>query len=373
MKKVLLVVSKCLLGFTLISGSWSGTAGAESAETNEGSPKPVQFELPNNVSKLELPEGSFSTKGFARGKKIEVDRPEISILSNFNVTGDRISFSDSLTAVDPADFWFFSVPTDRTILTQLRSANANYRVDLYSIDWNTGTATPTPFWGKAGEIRFATDLAAGDWGLRVTSTGSVGDSYSIHANMANLSVVPDPSNPANTAKLTSYSENLISAVMEYPNGDITVNGEKIGNTSAVSNINAHLTWAREYTFTSGGAHSSINHDIDDVRIKSVTIPLKYTSQYAQSDNAVFITLDKETLFTSFRSNFVSGVPTSSWSTFEDVQGRTTPRRLDEIDMLGDPDLLVYDLDKKKVIDFASSLNYWYAKGIETFPSVVYYK
>ncbi|MEK3918600.1 hypothetical protein [Paenibacillus sp. FSL K6-2393] len=373
MKKVLLVVSKCLLGFTLISGSWSGTAWAESAETNDGSPKPVQFELPNNVSKLELPEGSFSTKGFARGKKIEVDRPEISILSNFNVTGDRISFSDSLTAADPADFWFFSVPTDRTILTQLRSANANYRVDLYSIDWNTGTATPTPFWGKAGEIKFATDLAAGDWGLRVTSTGSVGDSYSIHANMANPSVVPDPSNPANTAKLISYSENLISAVMEYPNGDITVNGEKIGNTSAVSNINAHLTWAREYTFTSGGAHSSINHDIDDVRIKSVTIPLKYTSQYAQSDNAVFITLDKGTLFTSFRSNFVSGVPTSSWSTFEDVQGRTTPRRLDEIDMLGDPDLLVYDLDKKKVIDFASSLNYWYAKGIESFPSVVYYK
>ncbi|MFK4304052.1 hypothetical protein ABH892_004191 [Paenibacillus sp. RC254] len=41
-------------------------------------------------------------------------------------------------------------------------------------------------------------------------------------------------------------------------------------------------------------------------------------------------------------------------------------------MAGDPDILVYDLDKKKVIDFASSLNYYYAKGIEPHPTVVYY-
>lgn len=367
MRRIRLITASCLLSISLLSGLVSSTV---LAENKEGSVEKVQIELPTNFEKSVLTD-STSTQGLIRGKTIQVSRPEFSIMSNFNVTGDLMSFNDSLTAADPSDFWFFSVPSNRSILTQIRSTNSNYRVDLYSIDWSTGTATPTPFGGKAGEIKFATDLGAGDWGLRVTSTGTVGDSYSIHANMANPSVIPDPNNPAKTAKLTSYSENLISAVMEYPNGDITVNGLKVGNTSSVSNINAHLDWYRTYTFSNSGAHSSLNHDISDVKIKSVTIPFKYTSQYVNSDNAVFIVLDKETLFTSFRSEFVSGV--GSWSTFDDVSGRKTPRRLDEIDMAGDPDLLVYDLDKKKVIDFASSLNYWYAKGLEPFPTAVYYK
>jgi hypothetical protein len=367
MKKISLMITGCLLSFALLNNLSSDKAMAEFEEKPQGK---IQIELPTDIEKANLPTLS-QTQGLIKGKTIPVSRPEVSIMSNFNVTGDLMSFNDSLTAADPSDFWFFSVPTNRSILTQIRSNNSNYRVDLYSIDWSTGTATPTPFGGKAGEIRFATDLGAGDWGLRVTSTGTVGDNYSIHANMANPSVIPDPNNPTKTAKLTSYSENLISAVMEYPNGDITVNGSKVGNTSSVSNINAHLDWYREYTFSNGGAHSSLNHDISDVRIKSVTIPFKYTSQYVNSDNAVFIVLDKGTLFTSFRSEFVSGG--GSWSTFDDVSGRKTPRRLDEIDMAGDPDLLVYDLDKKKVIDFASSLNYWYAKGIEPFPTAVYYK
>ncbi|MFK4341311.1 MULTISPECIES: hypothetical protein [unclassified Paenibacillus] len=100
--------------------------------------------------------------------------------------------------------------------------------------------------------------------------------------------------------------------------------------------------------------------------------MKYTSNYASSDNAVLIVLNEGTLFTYFESAYSSGNPPYHSSSFVDTNGRTTPRRLDFIDMAGDPDILVYDLDKKKVIDFASSLNYYYAKGIEPHPTVVYY-
>ncbi|MDR6778899.1 MULTISPECIES: hypothetical protein [Paenibacillus] len=187
-------------------------------------------------------------------------------------------------------------------------------------------------------MKFATDLKAGDWGLRVTSTGTVGESYSIHMNAA--SPADTPIN-GKAAKLTSYSNNLLYTVIKYPNGDIKVNGTQIANTTVA---NPNLEWSREFNF----------------------------SNYASSDNAVLIVLNADTLFTYFESAYSSGNPPNQSSSFVDTSGRTTPRRLDFIDMAGDPDILVYDLDTKKVIDFVSNLNYYYAKGIEPQPTVVYY-
>ncbi|AET57663.1 hypothetical protein HPL003_04470 [Paenibacillus terrae HPL-003] len=307
-----------------------------------------------------------STTEAVYGETLKVNPHRASLMSNFNVNGDLMGFTDSLTTADPTDFWFFNVPTDRSILAQIRSSNPNYRFDLYSIDWSTGTASLTGFGGKASELKFATDLKAGDWGLRVTSTGAVGESYSIHMNAA--SPADSPIN-GKTAKLTSYSNNLIYTVIEYPNGDIKVNGAQIANTTTV---NPNLNWNREFYFSYGGSYNSRTHDVSEVRVKSITTPVKYTSNYASSDNAVLIVLNEGTLFTYFESAYSSGNPPYYSSSFVDTNGRVTPRRLDFIDMAGDPDILVYDLDKKKVIDFASSLNYYYAKGIEPNPTVVYY-
>ncbi|WP_256704527.1 hypothetical protein [Paenibacillus peoriae] len=120
-----------------------------------------------------------------------------------------------------------------------------------------------------------------------------------------------------------------------------MNGTQIANTTVA---NPNLEWSREFNF----------------------------SNYASSDNAVLIVLNADTLFTYFESAYSSGNPPYHSSSFVDTSGRTTPRRLDFIDMAGDPDILVYDLDTKKVIDFVSNLNYYYAKGIEPQPTVVYY-
>ncbi|AKG37601.1 hypothetical protein VK70_04580 [Paenibacillus durus ATCC 35681] len=293
-------------------------------------------------------------------------QPEFSTMSNYNVTGDLMNFNDSLTAADPTDFWFFNVPTDRSILFEIKSSNPDYRVELYSIDWSTGTATSTNFWGSPGSIKFATDLSAGDWGLRVTSTGTVETDYSIHMNAAN------PSDPTYAASVMSYSTSLLYVVMEYPNNDVLLNGNYIANTTPAANTNPQLNWERNYTFSWDGNYSTRNHRISDARVASVTTPVNYSSHYASSNNAVLIVLKEDTLFTYFESEFRSGPPTYHYMSFVDSTGRTTPRRLDFIDAAGDPDILVYDLNTNKVIDFASNLNVWYSSGSEPAPTVTYY-
>ncbi|MEK5506619.1 MULTISPECIES: hypothetical protein [unclassified Paenibacillus] len=347
----------------LVLSSMSVAPASVEANSSSSTAKDMATSLSLNTTQTLEP---TSTTEAVYGETLKVNNHRVSLMSNFNVNGDLMSFEDSLTTADPTDFWFFNVPTDRSILAQIKSSNPNYRFDLYSIDWSTGTASLTGFGGKASELKFATDLKAGDWGLRVTSTGTVGESYSIHMNAA--SPADTPIN-GKTAKLTSYSNNLLYTVIEYPNGDIKVNGTQIANTTVA---NPNLEWSREFNFSSGGSYSSRSHNVSDVRIKSITTPVKYTSNYASSDNAVLIVLNADTLFTYFESAYSSGNPPYHSSSFVDTSGRTTPRRLDIIDMAGDPDILVYDLDTKKVIDFVSNLNYYYAKGIEPQPTVVYY-
>ena len=66
-----------------------------------------------------------------------------------------------------------------------QSSNNNYRVNLYSIDWNTGTATPKgPGYTIGSAPAMLNDLYAGDYGLYVTSSGAVGDTYIIDMNAA---------------------------------------------------------------------------------------------------------------------------------------------------------------------------------------------
>ncbi|SFR26381.1 hypothetical protein [Paenibacillus sp. cl130] len=120
-----------------------------------------------------------------------------------------------------------------------------------------------------------------------------------------------------------------------------MNGTQIANTTVA---NPNLEWSREFNF----------------------------SNYASSDNAVLIVLNADTLFTYFESAYSSGNPPYHSSSFVDTSAELRRDAWILLIWLRDPDILVYDLDTKKVIDFVSNLNYNYAKGIEPQPTVVYY-
>lgn len=305
---------------------------------------------------------SLGTINTDRREGIKISKPKVSIKSNFNLTGDLLSYSDSLTTADPTDFYFFTVPDTRNIIFMLQSTNANYRVDLYFIDWSTSTAYPTGLGCTSGNYAYANNLTAGDWGLRVTSSGTVGNTYNIYMNATG----------PGGATLESASNHLQSVVWGYANGDLYLNNNYIANTTQATNTNPHLDWTREFYFSSGGSYQSRTHDIADTRVSYITTRINYSSNYASSNDAVLIILKDETLFTYHESQYTSGNPPYHYSSFVDTTGRTTPRRLDFIDMAGDPDILVYDLNTNEVIDFVSNLNYYYAQGIEPWPTITYY-
>lgn len=295
--------------------------------------------------------------------RISIGNPQFTVMSNYNVNGDLLDHSDSLTTEDSTDFYFFSVPDTRSAIFRILSSNPNYRVDLYEIDWDTNTAYPVGLGGTSGNDLFANGLYAADWGLMVTSTGTVGDTYSIQMNV---------SSPGGATSLMKTSGALQSTVWGYSNGDLYLNENYIASTTQAVNTNPHLNWERKFYFTSGGNYQSRDHDISDARVSHITTRANYISDYASSDNAVLIVLKEETLFTYFESVYRSGPPVYHNYSFVDTTGRTTPRRLDWIDTAGNPDILVYDLNTNQVIDFVSNLNYYHSKGIEPSPTVIYY-
>lgn len=85
-----------------------------------------QFQLEMNKTSL------AATINTNWGESIKISKPKISPMSNFNLDGNILSYSDSLTTADPSDWYFFSVPDTRNIIFQLQSSNTNYRVDSLS-------------------------------------------------------------------------------------------------------------------------------------------------------------------------------------------------------------------------------------------------
>ncbi|MNW38005.1 hypothetical protein D3C74_150610 [compost metagenome] len=134
----------------------------------------------------------------------------------------------------------------QTEVLLLKSSNPDYRFDLYSIDWSTDLASLTRFGGRVSELKFAKDLKAGDWGLRISSAGRCrrGICYSYECDLASRFISPD----------NSLSENLSHTVVEYPNGDIKVNGVQVANTKIA---NPDLSWKREFDFSSHGSYSTV--------------------------------------------------------------------------------------------------------------------
>lgn len=353
--------------FVILSTSVS--AGSEKSQ--QGTPEDVHIQIsselvqPISIKQSPAPTSNISDTNFDKviptdEKQIPVNAPAFSIQSNFNVNGSIMDFNESLVASDTDDMWFFNVATDRTMLFKLLSTNTNYIAQLYIVDWSTGQATPTNVGVYAGGQLTLGQLPAGDYLIRVYSAGTVGDTYTLRMNATN------PSNPSSILSATSTLRNVVAS---YSNGDIYANGSYVANTQG---YNANLEWEREFYFSWGNGYNSRTHSIFNVKVRSVSAPVSYSSSYASSNNALLIYLDKGTSFMHHASYYQSGPNHVYESSFEDVTGRITPRYLDQqdFDYWGDH-ILVYDLNTNRAIDFYSVLNFYYGTGVEAAP-VVYY-
>ncbi len=271
----------------------------------------------------------------------------------------RVNISGTLTTESAINIYFFNASEDKFMVAELASNNADYAVQLYVVDYDAGTMTPTNIANTANNLIALNGLPAGDYALVIGSNNLVGDNYTLKLNAAN---------PAGDyTSILKITPSLLQFVIQYTNGDVYANGTYVFNPSGSTE---HLDWNRDYMFTYSGNYIHREHDISSVVVKSISGPVSYSSSYASSNNAMLIYLDVETLFMYFYSEFTS-VPSHHYYTFIDTLGKKTPRRLEADDYNYGDHILVYDLDTGKSIDFFSVLNYYYASGAEPIPTITF--
>ncbi len=286
-----------------------------------------------------------------------LNQRSVSLLSD----NPRAVISGELTADNTMDLHFFTVTSDKFMIAYLQSNNKNYAVQLYIIDYDAGTATPTAISGMADHITGLNGLPTGDYALAVFSTdGTAGDSYTLSVNSAN---------PSGTLTDREFYEGF-RMMATYSNGDVYFDGSFFYNPKDMNQdqANSQMDWHRELTTNWSGGYRHRDHDVYNVHIQKVEGPYSYSAQYAQSDAVMFVYCDIGTCFAYMESFYESG-STHKISRI-DTLGKLTPRVLeaDDFDDLDLEHVLIYDLNTGKSIDFYSPLNYYYIMGAEGKPA-----
>ncbi|MFS0653885.1 hypothetical protein [Bacillus sp. 179-C3.3 HS] len=273
-----------------------------------------------------------------------------------SIDGLAINQSVVLTEEDPVDLWFFSTSSPQALISRITSPNADYVVQLFVVDFETGQAFPTDLIEPAGRLLGLTNLPAGDYAFGVTSGKEFGDSYTLQVNAKN---------PPNFTGSVSLSSTLQYFVADYANGDVMANGIKIYNKQSKT---ADYEWERVFYFPYDGKFEQRTHSISHVKVKKISAPVSYSASYGSSSEAILVYLDVDTLFMYHQSSYASGQ--YYVDTFVDTLGKTTPRYLDLDDLTNYGDhILAVDLKTGKPIDFFSVLNFYYAAGIEKLPTI----
>ncbi|MCO4852555.1 hypothetical protein [Bacillus vallismortis] len=312
-----------------------------------------------DVSLKQADAGSLKMDQHAETMKVKKPANEnvFKTASMYNSEDQVFDTSSVLNESNPDDMYFFSTSSDRTLITRILSANSQYHLKLYVVNWDTGEAQPTTIEMDAGNLVLLKELPAGDYMIRVYSEGTLGDSYHIQLNAKN---------PANYTSVQSITSNLQTFVAEYADGSVYANGTLLYNTGTKT---SSLSWEREYYFSHGGGYNQRTHSVSDVKVKSVSAPVTYHSSYASSNSAVMVYLDTGTLFMHHVSAYQSGGGYED--SFLDTLGKETPRRLDADDQTYGDHMLIVDTKTGKAIDFFSVLNYYYASGAESLPVISY--
>ncbi|HBF7094883.1 TPA: hypothetical protein KOU56_003987 [Clostridioides difficile] len=319
----------------------------------------IESLINNKINKFDVSNLNSSLSNFK--KNISINNSEVIDIkkskANYQIEGSVLNHTDSLINSDKEDMYFFNVDSARTMLMKMNSINDNYIAQLGIVDWNTGTWSGTNVYVSSNQQFNLSSLPVGDYAIRVFSQGSAGDNYTIGMNAEN---------PENATSIIHQSDSLQYVVLGYNNGDVYSQGKLLFNPNK---SNPNLDWKRNYYFSWDGNYRARDHKISSAKIKSVSAPISYKSQYVNSDNAIMVYLDKGTIFTYFESEFHS-YPSYYYSSFNDITGKKTPRALDTEDFneYGEH-ILILDLESNKAIDFLSVLNLYYGSGIEPFPEI----
>lgn len=267
-------------------------------------------------------------------------------------SGGYLNKADSLTETDVDDYYFFSTSATKFLAFKINSTNANYVVEVGVVNWDNGMYYPTSYQTNpsTGTV-WLNGVAAGDYALRVYSTDTVGDSYTVTANALCPSSVSD---------IYYESADLSLLVVKLNSGAIyqnNINLETQANKVLASPVELCLedSWP---VYPSGTEYYT--HDIADGTIRSISAGSFYTNKRSVK-NALFVKLGEETLWTYTHSIVNNG----STLSFIDVTGQKTPRRFDYFDVKsgswGDH-YLIYDIDAGRYVDFFSVFNVFFSSG-----------
>lgn len=277
----------------------------------------------------------------------------------------RLIQNGILTAENNTNYIYFTVTKDTFIWAKLASSNADYTISLYKIDEITGQALPTDIVDNSNSIIANSGLEQGDYLFLISSNGSVGDNYDLQINATN---------PAGEfSSINTITPTLQQLVITYANQEVYANGKYVFSWDATA-TNSHLNWKRDVMTVKELVTETKKMILENVKVRTLSAPVTYTSQYASSDNAILLYLNEGTTYTYYQTLIENSNPLNYSKSFVDPNGRITPRNLDSSDFINATHILVFDLNTGKPIDFFSSLNYFYndkSLDREATPTIAY--
>lgn len=277
----------------------------------------------------------------------------------------RLIQNGILTAENNTNYIYFTVTKDTFIWAKLASSNADYTISLYKIDEITGQALPTDIVENSNSIIANSGLEQGDYLFLISSTGSVGDNYDLQINATN---------PAGEfSSINTITPTLQQLVITYANQEVYANGKYVFSWDTTA-TNSHLNWKRDVMTDKELFTETKKMILENVKVRTLSAPVTYTSQYASSDNAILLYLNEGTTYTYYETLIENSNPANYSKSFVDPNGRITPRNLDSSDFINDNHIIVFDLNTGKPIDFFSSLNYFYndkSLDREAAPTITY--
>lgn len=342
-----------LVGVTMCLSMFSSNASAVESD----------LELSNDISSCILTDGETADSHLIIPQEFTVDTNTIRQI-NTNARGtwnlgnrDIFYLDETLSSDEDDDMYIWSLKHSASVAFKITSTDSNYVAAFYSLNMETGEATPLNFGDYASDnnANYKVNMPAGDYAIFVFSRSSTsGSDYSLMLNA---------SNPANATHVMAESSNLAKVIFFYANNSTT--SLVYSNGTCLTN---NLSWDRRLVGNYGGGNYTarqcqVGLDGSDtsVYIKGISVG-EYSSDYAgHISNAMFVELDEGTLFHVTRT--VSVNPSIEID-HTDYKGLTTPRRLmNGIDISSScAHYLVVDLNTGKVVDFASIANIFYSKG-----------
>lgn len=272
--------------------------------------------------------------------------------------------TDGVVTENSDNYVFFTVTKDTFIMARIASNNSDYTLNLYKIDNLTDEALPTDIVINSNDTLALNGLQKGDYLFKISSNGTAGDPYSLQINATNPAGAID--------SMAEVSSTLQYLVFSYQNYEVYANGIYVFSYDPTVSA-SHLNWTRDNIINSPGVIHERKLSIGNVKVRTFSGPVAYESDYASSDSAILLYLNEGTAFSTFESTFIDE-PFSYTSSFNDVNGKATPRFLDSSDFTSSNHILVFDLNTGKVIDFLSDLNYYYhldenGASVEPVPTI----